>query len=103
MVCPPLRWCCMQGACPVPRFCFPFSAFVPGSSKVSVGFPGLFVSFAQNLLQLCMHRVIFSPMLFLCILLLEERCVQMQALQQRVPGPSLSQSPLRDSTLILKG
>ena len=37
-----------------------------------------------------MHAAIFSPILFLCILLLEERGVQVQALQQRVPGPSLS-------------
>ena len=28
---------------------------------------------------------------FLCILLLKERCVQVQALQQRIPDPSLSQ------------
>ena len=35
-----------------------------------------------------MHAVIFSPIQFLCILLLEEQCVQGQALQQRGPGPS---------------
>ena len=34
--------------------------------------------------------VIFSTVQFLCIFLLEERCVQVQALQQRVPGSSLS-------------
>ena len=38
-----------------------------------------------------MHAVIFSPLWFLCILLLEETFVQVQALQQRVPGPSLCQ------------
>ena len=37
-----------------------------------------------------MHMVIFSPSQFLCTLLLEEMCVQVQALQARVPGPSLS-------------
>ena len=37
-----------------------------------------------------MHTVIFSPLQFLCILLLEDMFVQVQALQQRVPGPSLS-------------
>ena len=34
--------------------------------------------------------LIFSPIQFLCIFLLEERCVQVQELQQRAPGPSLS-------------
>ena len=33
-----------------------------------------------------MHAVIFSPIWTLCILWLEERCVQVQALKQRVPG-----------------
>ena len=37
------------------------------------------------------HASIFSPIQFLCVLLFEDRCVQVQALQQRVPGPSLSQ------------
>ena len=43
-------------------------AFAPGSSKVAVGFSGLFVSFVQNLPQLGMQAVIFSPIQFLCIL-----------------------------------
>ena len=34
-----------------------------------------------------MHAVIDSPLQFLCILLLEETFVQVQVLQQRVPGP----------------
>ena len=34
-----------------------------------------------------MHAVLFSPLQFLCILLLEEMFVQVQALQQGVPGP----------------
>ena len=56
---------------------------------------GLFVSLCpefapMNLPQGHMHTVIFSPVQLLCILLLEERCVQVQALQQRVPGPGLS-------------
>ena len=38
-----------------------YPAFAPGSSKVAVGFLGLFVSFVQNLPQLNMHAVIFSP------------------------------------------
>ena len=49
--------------------------------KVTVGFFGLFVCFVQNLPQLRMDIVIFSPIPFLCILLLEERCDQGQALQ----------------------
>ena len=35
----------------------------------------------HNLPQLCMHAVIFSPLYFLCILLLEETFVQVQARQ----------------------
>lgn len=39
-----------------------------------------------------MHGVVFSPIQFLCILLLEERCpgTNIAALQQTVPDPSLS-------------
>ena len=45
----------------------------------------------HDLPQLRMHTVTFSPLYFLCILLLEETFVLVQALQRRVPGPSLSQ------------
>ena len=41
----------------------------------------------QNLPQLGMHVVIFSPIQFLYILLLEERCVQVLALQRKGPRP----------------
>ena len=44
-----------------------------------------------NLPQLCMYTVTFSPLQFLCIFLLEEMFVQVQALQplqQIVLGPS---------------
>ena len=34
-----------------------------------------------------MRAVVFSPALFLGILLLKEKCVQVQALQHSVPGP----------------
>ena len=51
-----------------------------------------------------MHGVIFSAIEFLCVLLLRERCVQMQVLPKRVQSPSLSHFPLRDSTpLSLRG
>ena len=59
---------------------------------MAVEFLGLFVPFVHNLLQLHMHTLVFSPIKFLCILLLEERFVQEQALQQRVPGPNLPYS-----------
>ena len=58
--------------------------------KLIKGF-GLFVSLVQSLSHCPMYAVSFSPTEFLCILLLEEQCVQVQALQHRVPGPSLSQ------------
>ena len=63
-----------------------YPAFAPGSSKLAVGFFGLFVSFVQNLPQLRRNVVIFSPIQFLCILLLEERCVQVQVLQHYSKG-----------------
>ena len=70
-------------------FCFLlFLLLLLALQKWQLGFfGGLFLSFVQNLPQLCMHAVIFSPLWFLCILLFEERVVQVQALQQRVPGP----------------
>ena len=42
---------------------------------------------AQNLPKLRMHTAIPSPMQYPDILPVQERCVQVQALQQRVPGP----------------
>ena len=101
MICPPLWWCGVQGPCPVPCFCF--RLFRSGSWGFLVflhlwGFFGLFVSFIQNLPPTAHHTVIFSPIMFLCILLLEETFVQVQALQQRVPGPSLSQKVWENST-----
>ena len=62
-------------------------AFAPSSSEVAVGFLVFLYLVVHNLPQLDMHTVIFSPLWFLCILLLEETFVQVQALQQRVPGP----------------
>ena len=60
--------------------------FAPGSSEVAVGFFFfIFWSlciFVWSWPQVHKHK-------FLCILLLEETCVHVQALQQRVSGPSL--------------
>lgn len=97
---------------PIPCFCSQSPAFVPGFSEVITKgwfvFFFFFVSFVQNLPQLCVHEVIFSAIEILCVLLLEERCVQGQVLQKRVPRrlprPSLSHFPLRDSTpLFVRG
>lgn len=50
-----------------------------------------------------MHSVIFSPLWFLRVLLLEKTFIQVQKVRQRVPGFGLSPSPPRDPTpLILK-
>ena len=54
--------------------------------KWQLGFFGLCIFGVQNLPQLCMHTLIFSPIQFLCILLLKERCVQVQALQHCSKG-----------------
>ena len=67
-------------------------AFASGTSEMAGGFwpVCIFVLFAPAAL----HAVIFSPLLFLCVRLLQEMFVLGQALQQRVPGPSLSHRQL---------
>ena len=98
VVCPPPWWCCVQGSCAVPCFC--------SQHPVFVGLLVFLYLVVHNLPQLHMHSDTFSPLWFLCIdiLLLEEMFVHVQALQQRLLGPSLSFSPLRDSTpLFLRG
>ena len=64
----------------------------PCSSKVVVGFFYLFVFLGPRICpsdtRSITHAVIFSPIQFLWVLLLEERCVQcIAALQRSVPGP----------------
>ena len=70
-----------------------YTFFAPRSSEVVVGF---FRSFCimSIICPNCSstHAVIISPLEFLCILLLKEMFVQVQARQQSVPVPSLSQS-----------
>ena len=53
--------------------------FASGSSKVTGGFFGLFVSFGPEFAP--------SPIQFHCILSLKERCVQVQTLQRCSRGP----------------
>ena len=67
-----------------------YPAFAPSSSEVAVGVSVSLYLVVQNLPHLRVHAVIFSPLSFLCISLLEEMFVSVQALQQRVPGLSLS-------------
>ena len=63
---PFLRWCWAQRACLVPCLC-PTPCSCSRLFKSGCwGFFGLFVSFVQNLPQLLMQTVIFSPILFLC-------------------------------------
>ena len=54
---------------------------------------GILISFVQNLPQLCIPIVIFSPIQFLCILFLEKRCVQVQGLQRKRPRSQLVSMP----------
>ena len=77
--------------CAVPGFVLPIPCFCSMIFKSAVRVFALFVSFVQNLHQQCLPAVIFSPIQFPYILLLKERCVQRQALEQRVPGPNLPQ------------
>ena len=84
----------MQGAYEVPCFCSQHPVFALGSAEVAVALFGPLCLVVHNLPQLHMHTVSFSPLQFLCILLLEETFVQVQALQQspgsQVSGTSLS-------------
>ena len=90
-----LRWFAHRLGGVVCRGHVQYPAFALGSSKVAVGFFGLSVSFVQNLPQLGVHVVIFSPIQFLCYFVARgEVCrgASTATLQQRVPGPSLSQN-----------
>ena len=95
MFCPPLRWCCVQGASRAPYF---FSWLFKSGSWVF----DLFVSFVQNLLQLHMHAVVFSPIQFLCILLLEDSTCKHCSTAAKGPGSQPVSLPAeRLYTLIL--
>ena len=61
------------------------------------GSPSLYL--LSRICPSCTGMVIFSPLYFVCILLLQERCVQVQALQQRAPGPNPSQTCREDRSL----
>ena len=89
--CPPLRWYCVL----VP-------AFAPGSLEVAVGFWSLYL--LSSICPNCTCSVIFSLIFSPCILLLEERCVQVQALCTSAKGPRPQPVSLlpRLYTLILK-
>ena len=93
-------WFAHPLGCGVCRVRAQYPAFAPGSSKVAFWIFGLFVSFVQNWPQLHITCIYFSPIQFLCILLLKERCVQVQALQPFGKGFQVPVCliPLRDST-----
>lgn len=69
-------------------FCSRHPVFAPGSSKVGSWVVwSLCIFWVQNLPQLHLHTVIFSPTQFLWVLLLKERCAQVQALQHGRKSP----------------
>ena len=47
-----------------------------------------------------MQAAIFSPLWFLCILLFKETFVQVQALKQKIPDPSLCQKEIWKSFIL---
>ena len=63
-----------------------YPAFALVSSKVSAEFFWSLISLVQKLPQLCMHAVIFSPILFPHSLLLQERYTHVQALHHCSKG-----------------
>ena len=88
MICSPLWWC--RGHVQYPAFAPKTLFLLQALHKWQLG---ILISFVQNLPQLCIPIVIFSPIQFLCILFLEKRCVQVQALQQESPRSQLVSMP----------
>lgn len=64
---------------------------------MAVGFLGLLYLLSRICAGLPKHTAIFSPVWFLCILLREEGCVQVQALQLCSKGPT--SQPVSKDTL----
>ena len=69
-----------------------YPAFVPNTLLLLKALQKWLLGFLVSLYLLsriypnCTDTIIFSSIQFLCTLLLEERCVQVQALQQRLPS-----------------
>ena len=76
---------------------YPASALAPQKWRVLV-FLYLIV---HNLPQLHIDAVSFSPLSFLCIVLLQRRFVQVQALHQRISGPRSQAVSLGSLSLFL--
>ena len=88
-----LKWFAHPLGCVVCRGHAQYPAFaphplllLPALQRWQLGFLVSFYLVVQNLPQLHMHTVIFSPLSFLCILLLKETFVQVQALQHCSKG-----------------
>ena len=82
--------------CALLCFCFQPLFLLPALQKWQLGILVFLLLVVHNLSQLHMYIVIFSPLQFLCIWLLQETYVQTEALQQRVPSSSLSQQPFTE-------
>ena len=80
-----LRWFVHPSGGVVGRGHVKHPAFAPSSSEAAVEFL-LFLSYPY-FPQWCMHEAIFSSLSFVFILLFEETFAQVQAPQQRAPGP----------------
>ena len=78
-----LRWSAHPFGGAVCSYHAQYPAFAPSTSEVAVTFWPFYIL----LFILYFIVILFSPLSFLCILLLEEMCVQVQELQQTVPGP----------------
>lgn len=86
MVCPLSRWCVCRGHVFFSHTLFLFQA----PEKVwQLEFLVSLYHLDPELAPRCMHAVIFSPMQFLCILLLQEMHPSV-GIAERVPDPSLS-------------
>ena len=92
-----LRWSFVQGVCAVPCFCSQHTVCAPALQKWQLGF----LVFLNLLSRMCSNFTCTQLSLIVSLYLaaIQERFVQVQALQQRVPDPSLSQDD-RKSRLI---
>ena len=71
------------------RYHAQFPGFAPGTSNLAAELSVFLHPVVHNLSQMLMHAVIFSPLLFLCILLPKETLSRSKG--SWVPGARLSQ------------
>ena len=89
VVCPPLWWWCVQGACAIPCFCSWPLLLLWALQKWQLGFL-VSLYLLSRICPNCAACSQFQSHIVSLYFVAQERFVQVQVLQQRVPDPSLS-------------